>query len=206
MASALDTIQNKIQKVPVKYRLIGFGVFVLLLIAGYLWQFYLPRKANIENLEKTLVRLQSKVDENNNKIKQLDALKAEVTSLQERLVVLTQELPPGSEVSDLLKQIQELVNQSGLILKLWKPGNRKLNKSGLYEEIPITLTLNGGYHDTAVFFDRVSKLTRIVNILNVRMGNAKQTADGTMHIDINCTAQTYAVAEKHGGKKAKKGR
>jgi len=95
------------------------------------------------------------------KNKKLDVLKAEVKTLQERLRTLTEQLPPESEVSGLLRQIQKLVNQSGLVLMLWKPDKRRLHASGLYEEIPISMTLSGGYHNTASFFDRVGKLTAL---------------------------------------------
>ncbi|MDA8422544.1 MAG: type 4a pilus biogenesis protein PilO [Nitrospiraceae bacterium] len=153
-------------------------------------------KTQITTLETSLAETQTKIRENDNKIRKLDELRSEVKSLEQRLVVLTAQLPPESEVSGLLRQIQNLVNQSGLVLKLWKPDKRRTHSSGLYEEIPITLVLTGGYHNTASFFDRVGKLTRIVNILNIKMGNAKMAANGSMVIEINCQAMTFAAVEK----------
>ncbi len=133
----------------------------------------------IKQLDTTLAGLRQNIRENDSKIKKLDDLKAEVKSLQGRLVILTEQLPPESEVSDLLRQIQGLVNQSGLTLKSWKPSGRKTHASGLYEEIPIAITLTGGYHNTALLFDRIGKLTRIVNILNIKMGGMKMNNDGS---------------------------
>jgi len=101
-------------------------------------------------------------------------------------------------VSGLLLQIQRLVNQSGLTLKLWKPDKQRLHPSGLYEEIPISLVLSGGYHNTAAFFDSVGKLTRIVNILNIKMGSAKVGKSGNVEVDISCTAMTFSAVEKKG--------
>jgi type IV pilus assembly protein PilO len=192
MASYLD----KIHKIPPKTRLIAFIVVLVLLVSGYIIQFQIPMKTQITDLERSLAELQSKIRDNDNKIKKLDDLKVEVKALQQRLVILTQQLPPESEVSGLLRQIQNLVNQSGLVLRLWRPDRRRTHPSGLYEEIPITLALTGGYHNTASFFDRVGKLTRIVNILNIRMGGAKMAADGTMDVNIDCTAMTFSAVEK----------
>ena len=192
MASYLD----KIHKIPPKTRLIAFIVIIVLLVSAYIIQFQIPMKTQITDLEKSLSDLQSKMRENDNKIRKLDDLRTEVKTLQQRLVILTQQLPPESEVSGLLRQIQNLVNQSGLVLRLWRPEKRRTHSSGLYEEIPITLALTGGYHNTASFFDRVGKLTRIVNISNIKMGSAKMAADGHMDIDINCTAMTFSAAEK----------
>ena len=117
--------------------------------------------------------MQTTIRANDEKIKKLAELRAEVKTLEARLKVLTEQLPPGSEVSGLLRQIQNLVSQSGLTLKLWRPDKRKPHPSGLYEEIPINVELVGGYHDVGIFFDRVSKMTRIVNMLNLKMGGAQ---------------------------------
>ena len=201
MAAYLD----KIQKIPPKTRLIAFIVIIVLLVTAYIIQFQIPMKTQITELEKNLSELQARIQFNDNKIRKLDDLRAEVKTLQQRLIILTQQLPPESEVSGLLRQIQNLVNQSGLILKRWKPEMRRIHQSNLYEEIPITLVLTGSYHHTASFFDRVGKLTRIVNILNIKMGGAKMNSDGTMNIDINCTAMTFSAVEKkvEAGKKNK---
>jgi Tfp pilus assembly protein PilO len=88
------------------------------------------------------------------------------------------------------------VNRSGLTLKSWKPSGRKMHASGLYEEIPIAITLTGGYHQTALLFDRVGKLKRIVNILNIKMGGMKMSNDGSPEITITCTAMTFSAVEK----------
>jgi len=187
---------DKIQKIPMKTRLIGFGGLIVVILIVYIWQFQIPMKTEIDQLQRSLADLQSKKQENDAKIKKLDELRAEVKSLQARLVILTEQLPPESEVSGLLRQIQGLVNQSGLILRFWKPDKRKPHPSGLYEEIPIAVALTGGYHNTAVLFDHVGKLTRIVNIQNIRMGSAKMGSDGKVDVDINCLAVTFAAVEK----------
>jgi len=192
MASLID----KIQKIPTKTRAIGFGVFVIILVVAYIFQFQIPMNTRIKELDSSLAGLQQTMRENDNKIKKLDDLRVEVKSLQKRLVILTEQLPPESEVSDLLRQIQSLVNQSGLTLKSWKPSGRKLHASGLYEEIPIAITLTGGYHNTALLFDRIGKLTRIVNVLNIKMGSMKMNQDGSPEITISCTAMTFSALEK----------
>lgn len=187
---------DKIQKIPTKTRAIGFGVFIVLLLVAYIFQYQIPMNTKIKQLDTALAGLQQKIRDNDSKIKRYDDLIAEVKSLQGQLVVLTEQLPPESEVSDLLRQIQSLVNQSGLTLKSWKPSGRRTHASGLYEEIPIAITLTGGYHNTALLFDQIGKLTRIVNILNIRMGSMKMNRDGSPEITISCTAMTFSAMEK----------
>lgn len=196
MAKLSLNLTDKLQKVPPKTRSIAFGIFIGILVVLYIWQLYLPNKATIEQLEKSVSALQAKIQENDAKIRRLDELRAEVKALEARLAILTEQLPPESEVSGLLRQIQKLVNASGLTTVHWKPDKGRQHASGLYVEIPILVELTGGYHDTAMFFDRVSKLTRIVNIQNIKMGNAKMTTSGVVEIQISCTAMTFAAVEK----------
>jgi type IV pilus assembly protein PilO len=193
---AAPAILEKLQKIPTKTRAIAFFAIIILAVALFIWQVHIPKTNEIRSLEAEITQLQAKIRENDAKIKKLDQLRAEVRSLQERLKVLTEQLPPESEVSGLLRQIQGLVNKAGLSLKLWRPDRRRAHASGMYEEIPITLKLTGGYHNVAMFFDSVSKLTRIVNMLNVKMDQPKLGRSGTMEINIDCTAMTFAAVEK----------
>jgi len=193
---AAPAILEKLQKIPTKTRAIAFFAIIILAVALFIWQVHIPKTNEIRSLEAEITQLQAKIRENDAKIKKLDQLRAEVRSLQERLKVLTEQLPPESEVSGLLRQIQGLVNKAGLSLKLWRPDRRRAHASGMYEEIPIILKLTGGYHNVAMFFDSVSKLTRIVNMLNVKMDQPKLGRSGTMEINIDCTAMTFAAVEK----------
>jgi type IV pilus assembly protein PilO len=196
MARALDNVVAQIQKIPSKTRVLGFFGFLGVLVILFIWQVHIPKNTQIKQLEKDIAGIQVTIRANDEKIRKLDELKAEVKSLEQKLQLLTAQLPPETEVSGLLRQIQNLVSQSGLSLKLWRPDKRKAHPSGLYEEIPINTELTGGYHDVALFFDRVSKLTRIVNMLNLRMGSATMNKAGNMEIKVNCTAMTFAAVEK----------
>lgn len=195
MVSFAD-IAGRIQKIPSRTRMIGFGIFLLVIIGLFIYFVHIPKTTQIAQLEKDIGGLQIKINANDEKIRKLDDLRKEVKALEEKLRLLTEQLPPGSEVSGLLRQIQNLVSQSGLSLKVWRPNQRKIHATGLYEEIPISIDLTGAYHDVGIFLDRVSKLTRIVNVLNIRMGSATMNKAGQMNIKVSCTALTFAAVEK----------
>jgi len=196
MVQAIDKISAQIQKIPSKTRVVGFFGLLGVLVILFIWQVHIPKKTQIKELEKDIAAIQLTIKANDEKIRKLDELRVEVKSLEQKLQLLTAQLPPETEVSGLLRQIQNLVSQSGLSLKLWRPDKRRAHPSGLYEEIPINMDLTGGYHDVGMFFDRVSKLTRIVNMLNLKMGQATMSKTGNMEIKISCTAMTFAAVEK----------
>ncbi len=193
---AAPAILDKIQKVPTKTRSAVFFSIIGVLIVLFIWQVHIPKTAEIKKLDTEISDLQMKIRENDAKIRRLADLKEEVKALHERLKIMQKQLPAETEVSDLLRQIQGLVNKSGLTLKLWRPEKRRPHPSGMYEEIPITIKLVGGYHNVAVFFDTVGKLDRIVNMLNVKMDNAKVGRGGAMEINVDCTAMTFAAVER----------
>ncbi len=196
MASFTANIAAKIQKIPTKTRLYAFGGFILVIAILFIYFVHIPLSAQIKQLEKEISDLQATIAANDAKIKKLDELRAEVKSLQEQFALMTKQIPSGTEVSSLLGEIQKLVSQSGLTLKVWRPEKKKTASNGLYDEIPITLEISGGYHDLALFYDRVSKLTRIVNMLNLKMSGATVNKAGGIDIKINCTAMTFAALEK----------
>jgi type IV pilus assembly protein PilO len=187
---------DKIQKIPVKTRLYGFIGFLCVLVGLFIYFKYIPIMAEIRENEKVLSETEATIRSNDARIQKLADLEQEVVTLNAKLKVLSEQLPQETEVSTLLGEIQGLVNKSGLTLKLWKPEKRRTHASGLYEEIPISMDLIGGYHNVGMFFDSIGKVKRIVNISNIKMGQSKAGPDGAMQIAVNCTAMTFAAAEK----------
>ena len=77
---------------------------------------------------------------------------------------------PEEEAVMLLKQVSDLGLRLGLDVRLWKPGAQAEDPSKLFIRMPINVEVAGGYHTAAIFFDRISKLSRIVTVQDVRIG------------------------------------
>lgn len=167
-----------------------------MLVGLFVYFKYIPLNTEIKKNEIVLKETEATIRRNDERIMKLAELEQEVVTLNAKLKVLSEQLPLETEVSTLLGEIQGLVNKSGLTLKLWKPEKRRTHASGLYEEIPISVDLIGGYHNVGAFLDSIGKVKRIVNILNIKMGQPKANPDGAMQIAISCTAMTFAAAEK----------
>jgi type IV pilus assembly protein PilO len=69
-----------------------------------------------------------------------------------------------------------------------------------YEEIPVRVTVHGGFHNTAVFFDKVAKLSRIVNIFDINMGEGKDVKGRGRLLNTSCVIKTYMFLEKKDAK------
>jgi type IV pilus assembly protein PilO len=110
-------------------------------------------------------------------------------------------LPEEKDAADLLRRMQTVAMQSNLAIKGFKPA--PIVTQQLHAEWPIALELEGTYHNLAVFFDRVGKFTRIVNISGLAVtGQAKNATAGTT-ITATCVATTFVLLEKPAASKAK---
>jgi len=177
---------------PRSQKIILLALIFIVLIGGFVYFIFLPGKAEFDALKTSVNELNQKINTNEVKLRRLEELKVENMQLQSQLAMLQAQLPMEQEVSSLLKQVSDLSIESGLEVKLWKPGARKKDSSGMYLEIPVDVEVSGGYHSLASFFDRISKLPRIVNITNLNMDSAKVSGGGTS-IQNKFVATTFSA-------------
>lgn len=65
-----------------------------------------------------------------------------------------------------------------------------------YEEIPMKVTVTGGYQNIVFFFDKLARLPRIVNISDVSMGDRKEGKGKKYSITASCIVKTYMFVDK----------
>ena len=192
----LDNINN----LPNYQRLIA-GISVVVIVFGVFFYFsYLPKKKKITLLQNEISKTQNEININMTKARRLEELKKENEELERQLTLKKFQLPPEAEVESLLKQVSDLGLGVGLDFKLWRPSAKKANPSGLYMEIPVDVEIAGHYHTVATFFDRVGKLTRIVNIENIQMSNPRIEKDRVI-LQTRFVATAFAVVEEPPTKK-----
>jgi type IV pilus assembly protein PilO len=184
-----------VQSLPTYQKAAAVGLVVVIIIALFSYFFYIPKNNQISSLESEIAKLQNEIGVNETKARRLEELKRENTALERQLAEKKEQLPAEGEIPSLLKQISDLGLRIGLDFRLWKPGTKTTNASGLYAEIPVNVEIAGGYHTTAMFFDRISKLPRIVNIGDLRM-STPQAKKGRIELQTTFVATAFAaVAE-----------
>lgn len=65
-----------------------------------------------------------------------------------------------------------------------------------YEEIPVGISILGSYQNILYFFDKVSKLPRIVNVSDITIGDRKEIKNKGYFITGSCTIKTYMFIDK----------
>jgi type IV pilus assembly protein PilO len=152
-------------------------MLVAVLAAGISGLFYsyiiTPKFDVIAALEDNIGKLDAEIQATSIKVQHLDELVAANKELEKDLEKKKERLPPEEEAVMLLKQLSDLGVRLGLDIKLWKPGNQVEDSSKLFLRMPVSVEVSGGYHTAAVFFDRIKKLPRIINVSDLRMGSSR---------------------------------
>ncbi|HBL27289.1 MAG TPA: hypothetical protein DD490_10690, partial [Acidobacteria bacterium] len=133
-----------------------------------------PIKDEIIAGEQTLADLQSKIQEGRAAKAQLPKFREEIRQLEEELGKLLRILPARRNTPDLLRRIRALAEQGDFALKRFTP--KEMTDQEFFSEWPIEIALDGTYHNLALFFDRISRFSRIINIENLQIvatGNPK---------------------------------
>ena len=180
--------------------LIILAIVVLILVV-YFFMIYKPKNDEIANYQNDLNEIKRDKEEKEKIVADLDQFNREVTELEQRLNEALSQLPNEKEIDKILTQLSRLIEDSGLRLRNFTV-MPELPKQ-LYSAVPISLELTGNYHNVALFFDKASKLKRIINFSNLRIGNTKNIAGETL-VDVTCTATTFRFVRGGAAKPATK--
>lgn len=177
--------------VPMQQKVLILIILLAGIGYGYWYFFDDPLQTNVDTLKAEIGRLDTEINTNKEKVKNLEELKRANAELEKQLAKNKERLPPEEEAAQLLKQLNDLGTRIGLNLRLWRPSARQEDPSKLFVKLPTNVEMSGGYHTLALFFDRISKFPRIINVSNMRMGSAKAERD---RISIQATFQITAFA------------
>ena len=148
--------------------------------------------ATFHRSERKLAELQVKIQEGRAAKQKLPQFREEVRRLELELDKLLRILPARRNTPELLRRIRQLTEQGNFDLLRFTPGN--FVDKDFYSEWPINIRLNGTYHNLALFFDRVGRFSRIINIENLKVTTAPKNAKGHT-IGATFVAKTFIYKE-----------
>lgn len=176
------------------WMLIVVAVVLAALITG--GGYYLKIRKMNDEIERQGTRIAELEDQ----IRRGEAAKAQLPQLQEKVAKLEQQLdrlleilPDRRNVHILLNQFRALAERGDFNLLRVTPG-REIEQE-YFNEWPITLTLEGTYHNLAKFFDRMSRFKRIINVDGLRI-SANRSPSPSRTIDASFVAKTFVYKEE----------
>ena len=115
----------------------------------------------------------------------LDAYRAQMVEMKSTFDSLLSRLPTDTEVPGLLEDIDTRGSESGLTINSIKLEAERTAE--YYIELPISIDVEGGYHDLGGFVSGVAGMPRIVTLHDYSITRKKDSAELAMKI----SAKTY---------------
>lgn len=197
-AKGVDSFFAKIEELSKVQRILIFSGVFIALIAIFVFLLYKPKLQQISTLKSQLKELEQKLVVAKKNAADLKKFQKKMQEAEVQFKNAMRALPEKEEIPSLLTSISRSGQDVGLEFLLFEPKSEV--RKEFYAEIPVAMKVKGGYHDLAIFFDKVARLSRIVNIKNIEMGRAKDSMD----LNTSCTAVTYKFVEPAPPKKKKK--
>lgn len=169
-----------------------------MLIGPFVYFSYQPKVKEIDELQEKQKILETRLVRAKAKAKQLKHFQDKLQKAQTAFKIAVKKLPEKKEIPSLLSSVSQSGHDASLEFLLFEPKAERTKE--FYAEIPVSIIVTGNYHKTALFFDKVARLHRIVNIDDIDMTATKESDE----LKTLCTAVTYRFVETKPEKDSKK--
>ena len=174
------------------------GLLVGLLLAGavlYAVETFLVKdvKAEIAAADVRIAELDEKISQGRAAERKLPQFREEVRRLELELDKLRRILPSSRNTEEIIKKVKALVDQGDFTLRRLSFPPLNLDSSDPYSEWPISISLDGRYHDLAILFNRLGNFSRIMNVEQIRMTALPNQETRTISSDF--VAKTFVYLE-----------
>ncbi len=176
-----------------RQRMMAAGAALVLVFGAYWYFVYSGRRAETVAVQAKITDLRQQRDSKQKLVANIGKLQETVRELGAQLKEAEAQLPDSKEIPDLLSSISSAGRDSGLEVISFRQRPEQLRD--FYAEVPVDVTVRGNYHEVAIFFDRVGKLDRIVNVGDIVMQTPKREGD-EMIVDTLCSATTFRFLDE----------
>jgi type IV pilus assembly protein PilO len=174
---------------------LGIGLFLAILVVVGV-HFYLvdPMNEEIKSAEAQIAELDKKIEQGRAAERKLPQFRAEVQRLELELEKLRRILPSTRNTEEIIKKIKSLVDQGDFTLRrLTFPKLSEAKAGDPYAEWPISVAVEGRYHNLAILFNRLGNFSRIMNVESINIGALSVQLDKTIAADF--IAKTFVYVE-----------
>jgi len=174
--------------------LIGLVLGGVLYGAMHMYVFKEQRK-EIAQLETSIAKLEREIEKGRAAQRDLPKLEEDIRNYELELDRLRQILPTKFETDRLIKKIRQLTERGQFKLVSFIP--QPFRDQDFYLEWPMKVELEGTYHELGLFFDRLSRFSRIINVTELKIIPLKGRAldVGVYTIKASFTQQTFIYKE-----------
>jgi type IV pilus assembly protein PilO len=176
---------------------VGLGIGLALAIASVAAVHYLlvvDIETKIRSDEGQIADLEKKIEQGRAAERKLPQFREEVKRLELELEKLRRILPSTRNTEEIIKKIKSLVDQGDFGLRrLTFPKLGGAQGSDPYAEWPISVSVDGRYHNLAILFNRLSNFSRIMNVEQISINALGSQVEKTVSADF--VAKTFVYVE-----------
>jgi type IV pilus assembly protein PilO len=165
--------------------LFGFMGLAVIGVAGYMLLLS-PLLTRVNALRAQHAQLERDINQQRAILTELARFRRMVAEVEARLANLREKLPTEKETPPLYRSLSDAAFNAGLGVSLFQPRDPKLRD--YYNEIPISLKAEGGYHQLGDFFEKLAALPRVVNITEWKLATSKDVRNP---VSADLTLATY---------------
>ena len=177
------------------YMAAGIGLFLAVAIIWAAHAYMVsPIKADIVKADAQIAELDKKIEQGRAAERKLPQFREEVRRLELELEKLRRILPSSRNTEEIIKKLKSLVDQGDFTLrKLTFPRLATPKEGDPYAEWPISVSVEGRYHDLAILFNRLSNFSRIMNVEQINITARPDQTVRTINSDF--VAKTFVYVE-----------
>lgn len=174
-------------------KLLGVLVLGAGLVTGGLY--YTVFKSQRDENATAQTKLQAKLREN----AELEAYRPKLADIERQLASLKQQLeierrivPDEKEVDNFMRMVSGEARKAGVEVRRYT--SRPYTAKEFYTEVPFEVEFDGPYYSMLGFFDRLTKVERIVNVTNLLVASTRKPADAKAKHTYQYNASETVVA------------
>jgi type IV pilus assembly protein PilO len=195
---ALEPFFEKIEKLTQVQRILIYVGSYLVIIGAFVYFLILPKFQQIDELSATLENLEQQIIVARAKASKLEQFRKDYAAAQDTFKIVKKSLPEEKDIPKLLESVSLSGQESGLEFLLFEPKSEQ--KKEFYSLLPVSIRVKGSFSSVIDFFNRVSRLNRIVHIRDVKINPDKKSNN----ITTECRANTFRFLETKGNTEEKK--
>lgn len=151
-------------------------------------------KESIVTADTQIVELDQKISKGRAAERKLPQFREEVKRLELELEKLRRILPSTRNTEEIIKKIKSLVDQGDFTLRKLSFPPLSAQTSDPYSEWPISVSVDGRYHDLALLFNKLGNFSRIMNVEQI--GIRALGSQETKTVSADFVAKTFVYVEE----------
>lgn len=169
---------------------------------------YPARRDQVNQLKSEYEKKSTELARARASVADLPRFEAEYEQLHARWNQAAELLPADRQFAALLRKVTLAGEQTGVTFVMFRPDSPR--PETYYTELPVEISVTGGYHQVGAFLAELSNMRRIITVSNLRVNtNTKTDENGTSSAQLKASAYSLnttpapapaaAAKEKKGG-------